>query len=356
MSCTAEPCNYDVGSANLLSGEVLWMYYKYQPSLSAAKAFLPLFAIMAISSIFMSFKRRNWWALYTICIGAVLEAIGWGGRYVSAKKYSWDPSNGGEWDTKKPGFIVQIICLIVAPTFFSAANYVILGSLVKRAGQVTGLKFSSITPRSFSIVFTFTDFICLIIQLLGGGIVGKSSTNAQLKTGLHVMAVGVILQLAITLIFIILLGEFTWRWTKSRQVKRQIDLLCGCCSGRNKNKQAAGGPVPMTAVNTITKDSSQAENGGVAELAGNGEDYQGDKLMKLVVWTLLAATILIVVRSIYRCDELLGFSPGHLGAYGDESLFLGMDAALMLVLLVVYSLFHPGWIFGKIFGLKKSKL
>lgn len=109
---------------------------------------------------------------------------------MSAHSTFWDPNQGGQWNNNNTGFTMQIVCLIIAPTFFSAANYIVLGRLMRSTGDVYG----SLTARCFSVIFTALDVVCLVVQGVGGGIIGCANTNEQMANGLHVMAVGVILQ------------------------------------------------------------------------------------------------------------------------------------------------------------------
>jgi len=55
-------------------------------------------------------------------------------------------------------------------------------------------KYSFITPRSFSIIFIFSDFCCLVVQGAGGGIAGTANTVDGANTGAYIMTAGVILQ------------------------------------------------------------------------------------------------------------------------------------------------------------------
>jgi len=87
--------------------------------------------------------RRSWWTIYTLGFGTCVEVVGWGGRFWSYNDTNWDPNLGGLWFINDNGFIMQsalfqpegdcrpnacrICCLVIAPTFFSAANYVLLG-------------------------------------------------------------------------------------------------------------------------------------------------------------------------------------------------------------------------------------
>ncbi|WVQ81750.1 hypothetical protein IAT38_003875 [Cryptococcus sp. DSM 104549] len=335
-------CNLDVGSPNLYTGEVIYPYYQYYPSLVAAKVFLALFTAISVYHICLTVYRRTWWALFTICLGACLEAIGWGGRLWSSTSMDWNPTYGGRWNTAKGGFVMQIVCLIIAPTFFSAANYIFLGRLVRR----TDRRYSSITPSSFSVVFTFADFICLLIQCIGGGQVGTASDGDQMQRGLNTMSVGVILQLVVTVIYCIMLAEFAWRHARKRPAQRQFNLLgwtkwvCCCCQGRRKNKNPA---LELEG----TSDSEKGDNVVTPAGSEGGGSTVSSRMVTFAIWTLVATTLMIAVRSIFRCVELLGFSPTDYGIYADEKAFIALDAAIMFALLVIYAIFHPGWIDGR---------
>jgi len=55
-------------------------------------------------------------------------------------------------------------------------------------------EYSSVTPKSFSVIFTIADIICMVIQGIGGGQTGGSDDTDGLKKGLQIMAIGVIAQ------------------------------------------------------------------------------------------------------------------------------------------------------------------
>lgn len=59
-------------------------------------------------------------------------------------------------------------------------------------------RYSFVTPRSFSIIFIFSDFCCLVVQGAGGGIAGTADTVDGANTGAYIMTAGVILQRELT--------------------------------------------------------------------------------------------------------------------------------------------------------------
>ncbi|ORY21519.1 RTA1 like protein-domain-containing protein [Naematelia encephala] len=242
--------------------------------------------------------------------------------------------------------LVRICCLIIAPTFFSAANYILLGSLIRSSGG----QYSTLTSRSFSNFFTFFDIICLLIQAGGGGIVGGASTTSGMKTGLHVMAVGVILQLCLTVVFLVFFTEYCYRSTRQLAVKRQFDLLAPLSRLFRRGRANHRGLPSASA----TTQPGEVELKSIPNLAhqatvpSSGDRRQVSPIInKLMMGTMTFGTLLIIIRSIYRCDELLDFSSANHGAYANQNLFIGMDASLMLLFVVVYLAFHPGLVDGK---------
>jgi hypothetical protein len=65
---------------------------------------------------------------------------------------------------------------------------------------------------------------------------------------------------------------------------------------------------------------------------------------------LFAATafsvLLIYIRSIYRTIELIdGWTSSTMQ---NESLLIALDGEMMVPAVIIYNLFHPGWMLGKI--------
>jgi hypothetical protein len=58
---------------------------------------------------------------------------------------------------------MQITTLIIAPVFFTAALYVLLGVLIKLLGRQSSL----LSARMYAIVFVTCDIISLVVQVRG---------------------------------------------------------------------------------------------------------------------------------------------------------------------------------------------
>jgi hypothetical protein len=75
---------------------------------------------------------------------------------------------------------MQICLLIFAPVFFSACNYIYLPRLL----EVTGVRYSSVTPKSMAGTFIVGDILCIAVQGFGGGVAGGGDDRMMFKAGM----------------------------------------------------------------------------------------------------------------------------------------------------------------------------
>jgi RTA1 like protein len=108
----------------------------------------------------------------------------------------------------------QIICLTIAPVFFTAALYLTLSRVIMHYGP----RNSRLTPKTYTITFMFSDFIALVLQSAGGGIADQGSLTPSARNGgVHLMVAGLSFQVLSILIFIGLCAEFFWRVKNDRK-------------------------------------------------------------------------------------------------------------------------------------------
>ena len=72
-----------------------------------------------------------WW-LAVLVLGGITEIIGY-----SARIYSWID------DSNLDAFLAQTVTLIIAPSFVSAALYVVFGMII----QISGRQYSVLAPK-----------------------------------------------------------------------------------------------------------------------------------------------------------------------------------------------------------------
>lgn len=175
MSSSDNFCDPSIGS------------YGYVPNQAAGIVFAILFGAITIFSLWSTIRHRLWYISFAC--GGILETLGWGARV------------GAHADVCNSSlFIMQITCLIIAPAFYSAAVYIILGILIRR----TPRDFSLLSPRTYIIVFCSIDFLSLLLQAIGGGIASSSNTVEGSDNGSHIMVAGIFVQLAGMAIFVVL--------------------------------------------------------------------------------------------------------------------------------------------------------
>jgi len=104
------------------------------PTLWICAMFVGLYSITTFVHLVEALWWRRWFLIPTIVVGGLGEIIGWAARTWSAKNKWLD----------KP-FLMQISTTIIAPTFLSAANFIILGQVIKRA---RAQRFSRLSPKN----------------------------------------------------------------------------------------------------------------------------------------------------------------------------------------------------------------
>lgn len=244
--------------------------YGYVPSLAAGIIFVSLFGISLSMHIAQATWMRMWWA-YLFAVGATTEILGWAGRIWSATC----PYNNN-------AFLMQITTLIIAPTFFTAGLYVILGRLIALKGPYS----SPISPKLYLWIFCTCDVISLVVQAVGGALASSASSTptGNTKPGTDIMVAGILFQLASIAVFTVLGVIFLVRVRKV---------------GFERNLQ-------------------------------------------LLVAAMSLSLVTILVRSVYRAIELLQGWTGFLITH--EPYFIVLDGAMMVVAVGVFNFFHPAWL------------
>jgi len=111
-------------------------YYYYRVSIGANATFLALFLVSFFGFLATyAFTRRATAFHFAMGAGVVLEVIGYAGRIMSWKN---------QW--AEPGFLMQIVCLTIAPAFMAGGIYLCLRRIVYAFGPEN----SRITPEAYT--------------------------------------------------------------------------------------------------------------------------------------------------------------------------------------------------------------
>ena len=122
--CTIDTCPIDTS------------YYYYRVSLAANATFLALFSLSLLGFIVTyGVTRRGFGFTFAMVCGVTLEVVGYVGRVES-----WQ----NQW--AQEGFLMQIVCLTIAPAFMAGGIYLCLRRIVYAFGPEN----SRIKPESYT--------------------------------------------------------------------------------------------------------------------------------------------------------------------------------------------------------------
>lgn len=275
--CTLETCPLSLS------------YWAYRPSLAANSLFLAIFGLSTSLFLFQAVLSKRFLG-FTIAMvsGCALEVIGYVGRVMSY----YNPFN-------QNGFLMQIVCLTIAPAFLAAGIYLCLSRIVITFGPEN----SRIKPLSYPRIFIPCDFLSLMLQAAGGGIASAAShQDKNPVVGDNIMVAGLSVQVITLFIFICLATDFA-----IRTMQRVREL----------GKERALDPTHARL------RASWAFKGFLVALA--------------------FATLCIFTRSVYRVAELSEGWNGHL--IKTQKYFIGLEGAIVGAAVLALNAFHPGLCF-----------
>ncbi|KAJ0340566.1 hypothetical protein COL154_008631 [Colletotrichum chrysophilum] len=163
--------------------------YGYYPNVGGNAFLLAIFILCTVSQLFLGVKYRLRAFMTVMVIGCLLEALGYIGRLMMSK----NPWSG-------VGFRLQVICLILAPSFLAAGIYLTLKHLVLYIGPEN----SRLAPK------------CFLMQAADGAAASSSDGGSAAETGNNIMIAGIAVQVVTMGICGLLAVEFAWRTFRNR--------------------------------------------------------------------------------------------------------------------------------------------
>ncbi|KAJ5747173.1 uncharacterized protein N7511_008869 [Penicillium nucicola] len=250
----------------LRSGYYVWHYV---PSIAASVIFLILFLGITAVHFWKLFKTK---VRFTIpfAIGGLFEFIGYAARAACTNKTG-----------KLMPYIIQSIFVLLAPTLFAAAVYMVLARIIY---SVNGQKHSPIRITLVTKIFVTCDIVTFFIQGGGGGMMAQSGLA---KMGQWIILAGLVLQIATFVLFLVTAIVFERRITRS--------------------------PTPAV--------------------------VQGHVPWKKHLYSLYAVSAMILVRSVFRVIEYGLGNDGYL--LGHEWPTYILDAVPMFIAMVCFAVWYP---------------
>ncbi|GAB7361056.1 hypothetical protein MBLNU230_g1096t1 [Neophaeotheca triangularis] len=267
------------GTCSLPEDPIEYSIFQYRPSLGGNAALIALFGISFAIHTYQALRSRLWTFGTLMMLGCACEMIGYGGRILMWQ----DP-----WSFE--AFIMQIVCITIAPVFVTAAIYITLyKSILKLSPSSARFK-----PSLYFQIFIPCDIISLVLQAVGGAMSSNSDGSSQ--AGVNIGLAGLAFQVAVLVAFIALCADFAFRY------HRNIN-----------NDRILTNPL-------------------------------GRRFVFFLLF-LSFATLTIFIRCTFRIYELSG---GYTGpALHNEGEFVGLESCMIVLATFALNIGHPGLVFEK---------
>jgi len=184
------PCTYD-------TCPIEWSIYRYRPDLGANIFFAAAFAVVGLVHIYLGVRWKSWGFMAGMLLGCASSIIGYVGRILL-----WD--NPFSFNA----FMIQIVCLTIAPVFFTASIYVTLSkTIIFLAPQLSRFK-----PQLFYWIFIPADIVCLVLQAAGGALSVQTEGG---DVGVDISMAGLILQVVVIMAFVVAFADYMVRYWRT---------------------------------------------------------------------------------------------------------------------------------------------
>ncbi|KAK3368380.1 RTA1 like protein-domain-containing protein [Podospora didyma] len=263
--------------------------YGYSPNLGGNAFYTVVFAVCALAQLYYAtcrcFCRRRKdpgggknWTTYSVLtmVGCVGEACGYIGRLFLHK----NPWNGA-------ALPIQMVLLMVSPSFLAAALYTMLRPLVRHFGAEHCNRF--VPARYWTWPLVTADLVGFFLQCGGGIVASMSERDPKFGSiGTAIMIFGVSFQAVVMAVAGLLVADFTLR--VGRRHGADVFALL-------------------------------------------------QRRLRIFLLAMTAALLLILTRCIYRIPEMAGGVGGPL--MRQEAEFMIFDGLLILLAAVLQTVVHP---------------
>ncbi|PKY01025.1 RTA1-domain-containing protein [Aspergillus campestris IBT 28561] len=263
--------------------------YGYYPNYGGNIFFAAFFGFCGLAQLGINIYFQAWTLAIALVGGSVLEMAGYIGRVLMHD----NPWHSG-------AFKLQIVTLILGPTFVAAAVYLTLKHIMLALGP----QHARLRPQLFTWVFIGCDIGSLVLQAAGGGVAAGAGNTDQrlLKIGDDIIIAGIAFQVATMGVCGVLGVEFFLRVWRSK-----------------------------------------SEEGGYKV-----------RWMGLVIAAEVFAYFTVLIRCIYRLPEMAGGWGNPLMQKENE--FLVLDGMMIALAVGSLTLVHPGFFLATLRKGKKSMI
>lgn len=289
----------------------LSLYAGMTPNFRFNTCMIVIWGILLTAHIIQLIYKQYWFSIAFICTG-VLEVLGYIGR-------TWSHHD----TTLMNPFLLNMICLTIAPVFTMGGLYYQMAKLV----EIYGHKFSIIkSPMLYSYIFITSDIVSLAIQAAGGGTAGMAVTNGtSTHEGDNIFVAGLAVQVASMVIFLILWFYFL----HAAFIGTRLTHL-------NQN--------PRKLYSKDIWSVSQQDIDYMYVKRYHNLRLEPDRWQfRYFTLAMSFAVLTIFTRCVYRLCELSEGWSGYLITH--EWYFIILDALMIALATVAMTIFHPGYAF-----------
>ncbi|KAI5923183.1 RTA1 like protein-domain-containing protein [Camillea tinctor] len=259
------------------------VFLTYEPSLAGNAVLLGLFVVLIPITLVLGSRYRSSVFATAVATGLALEVMGYIGRVL----LHGSPNSRGD-------FIIFLLGTILGPTCICGAIFLVMPRIV----AVYGEEFRSWRPAWYLFLFYALTIISLVLELVGAIVSTVLDEDDLVTTGTRVLVVGLTVQIVSLAIFVAHAVMFAIALRTRRHV---LD----------------------------PKYSYVYTNG----------------YFKIFMVVFSIATVLLILRTAYR---IVNVAEGFESSIAqDETLFLVLDGAMVLIATVLLLTFFPARAFGQ---------
>ncbi|PGH15839.1 hypothetical protein AJ79_02220 [Helicocarpus griseus UAMH5409] len=256
----------------------------YYPNLGANAFFCACFGLFFLVAFVIGVWKKTWTFTFAVTGGCALECLGYGGR-IMLHQNPWS----------QEGFKLQIVTIILGPTFLCASIYLTLKHVVLAVGRDV----SRIRPRLYTWIFIPCDICCLVLQAIGGGVAASAEKDPDtVAIGNRIIMAGIVLQVIVLFVFGAAALDYYWRASNYHR------------HSHTSNRERA---------------------------------FWADRKFHTFAVAVFIAYIVIFFRCVYRIAEMAGGWGNHIMRH--ESSFIVMESVMVLIGAGLLACVPPGIMF-----------
>lgn len=214
-----------------------------------------------------------------------------------------------------------------------------------------GPHLSSFSPKAISITFMAADWVALILQAAGGAIADTATTQAEMNSGTNILVAGLSFQVFGLILFMMVVVEYALKVSGERTRRQAANWAAGegeigaserkmryLCYGMLNSKLCS---LIVSMFRHLHCPELPTYNSLMNPLQTSVLDWRLTVRPGVLVG-LTVATVLILIRSIFRVAEL---AKGFQSKLANEKIpFMILEGAVMISATTIMTIFHPGLI------------